>query len=184
MNWIRTALGCVALAGSLPAAAAQDQIVNYREYSPGFASAGQPTEKQLEALRERGFERVVYIAFSDHENALDNEDRLVKSLGMAYLHIPVDWEAPAAGDFYQFAGAMQATPKKQTLLHCQVNFRASAFAFLYRVLYEDVPVAEAKQAMNSVWTPNETWRQLIFDILEENGHSPHCEGCDWGTAED
>lgn len=184
MNWMRTSLACAALAGSLAAGAAEDEIVNYREYSPRFASAGQPTAQQLEALRERGFQRVVYIAFSDHENALENEDRLVKSLGMEYLQIPVDWEAPTAGDFYQFAGAMRSAPEKKTLLHCQVNFRAAAFAFLYRVLYEDVPVAEAKQAMNSVWTPNETWRQLIFEILEENDRSPHCDGCDWSIAGD
>ena len=50
-----------------------------------------------------------------------------------------------------------------------------------RVLYEDVPVADAKADMNSVWQPNETWQALIFGILEENGKSPHCDGCSWET---
>jgi hypothetical protein len=78
-----------------------------------------------------------------------------------------------------FAGLMQRAPENRTLVHCQVNFRASAFSFLYRVLYEDIPVAEAKEDMNSVWVPNATWRQLIFDVLEENGVSPDCENCLW-----
>ena len=98
---------------------------------------------------------------------------------MEYLHIPVDWEAPTASDFYLFAGAMQRSPGKKTLLHCQANYRASAFSFLYRVLYEGVPMATAKRDMDSVWTPNQTWRELIFAVLEENGVSPHCEGCVW-----
>jgi hypothetical protein len=48
------------------------------------------------------------------------------------------------------------------------------------VVYDDVPIAEAKHDMNQRWKPNETWRKLIFDVLEENGRSPDCDGCDWG----
>jgi len=156
-------------------------IRNYKEYSPTFASAGQPTQDQLGELKAAGFERIAYIAFSNSRGAIADEDAVVKELGMDYVHVPVIWEAPTKADFYAFAGAMQRDPDKKTLLHCQANYRASAFAFLYRVLYQGVPVAAAKADMNSIWQPNETWRQLIFDVLEENGVSPHCEGCSWET---
>jgi len=159
-------------------------LVNYREYSARFASAGQPTEAQLAAVRDAGFERIIYVAYSDQPRSLANEDRLVKGLGMEYVHIPVEWGAPTISDFYLFAAAMQSAPQKKTLLHCQVNYRASAFSFLYRVIYEDVPVAEAKADMNSVWTPNETWRDLIFAVLADNDISPECAGCDWTPASD
>ncbi len=158
-------------------------ISNYREYSPSFASSGQPTRKQLELLKVEGFERIVYIAFSNSGKAFADEDVVVKELGMDYVHIPVIWDQPTAADFYAFAGSMQRDADRKTLLHCQVNYRASAFSFLYRVLYEDVPLAEAKADMNSVWQPNETWRNLIFGILEENDKSPHCDGCSWKVDE-
>lgn len=183
MKKLPPAFGVLLLLATAACAAELEDISNYREYSDTFASAGQPTAGQLEALREAGFERVVYIAWTDHRNSLEHEDRLVKSLGMQYLHIPVDWEAPTPADFYLFAGAMQQAPGAKTFLHCQVNYRASAFSFLYRVLHEDVPLAEAKRDMNSVWTPNETWRRLIFTVLEDNGISPYCDGCDWTTEE-
>ena len=167
----------------LPVCAAElADISNYREYSPTFSSSGQPTEEQLELLQEEGFERIVYIAFTNHRNSLANEDVLTKELGLDYVHIPVIWDQPTKSDFYAFAGAMQREPNRRTLLHCQVNFRASAFSFLYRVIYQKVPVAEAKADMNTVWAPNETWRDLLFDILEENGESPHCDGCDWDSG--
>jgi protein tyrosine phosphatase (PTP) superfamily phosphohydrolase (DUF442 family) len=156
-----------------------EDILNYREYSPLFASAGQPTAAQLEAVRDSGFERVIYIAFSNNPNALANEDQLVKALGMDYLHIPVDWNKPTARDFYTFADAMQRDTQMKTLLHCQINARATAFSFLYRVIYEGVSVADAKQDMNTVWKPNEVWRDLIFAVLEENGKSAECDSCDW-----
>lgn len=165
------------------ASAGPGDIVNFREYSPNFASAGQPDAEQLEAARDAGFERVIYIAYSDQERSLANEDRVVKSLGMEYVHIPVEWDAPTASDFALFAAAMQSGEGKKTLLHCQVNYRASAFSFLYRVINEGVPVAQAKADMNSVWTPNETWRALIFSVLENAGISPHCDGCDWSVGE-
>ena len=156
-------------------------ISNYRDYSETFSSSGQPTKKQLQLLKDDGFERIVYIAFSNNGNAFADEDVVVKELGMDYVHIPVIWDQPTASDFYAFAGSMQREPDRKTLLHCQVNYRASAFGFLYRVLYEDVSVVEAKADMNSVWQPNETWQKLIFGILEENGKSPYCDECDWET---
>ena len=161
---------------------AVDEILNYREYSATFASAGQPDAGQLAAAKEAGFERIVYIAFSTDRNALANEDKVVRDLGMDYLHIPVVWDAPTVVDFEIFAAAMQTDPEAKTLLHCQVNMRATAFAFLYRVIYEGVPLAAAKADMNSVWAPDATWRELIFDVLAAHGISPECEGCDWSSG--
>lgn len=167
-----------------PAAAGDlSEIKNYREYSPRFASAGQPDREQIKQLSEAGFERVVYIAFANSKGAIPDEDQLVRDLGMDYFQVPVVWDAPKASDFRLFAAAMQSAPDKKTLLHCQANYRASAFAFLYRVLYRDVPVAEAKADMNSVWKPDGAWKALIFQLLEENGVSPHCEGCDWRSED-
>ncbi len=171
------------LASSVAFAADVDEIVNFRNYSPTFASAGQPTAEQLPAIRDAGFERIVYVAYSDQTRSIANEDRLVKDLGMEYVHIPVDWEAPTAADYQMVAAALRGNASRKTLLHCQVNFRASAFSFLYRVLEEDVDLAEAKADMNSVWTPNATWRDLIFEVLEAAGVSPDCPGCDWTPSE-
>ena len=130
-------------------------------------------------LRDRGFERVVYIAFTNSGKAYSDEDQIVKKLGMDYVQIPVDWDNPRPADFYAFAGSMITGPAKKTLLHCQVNYRASAFSFLYRVIYGNVPVVDAKKDLNSVWQPDETWRNFIFEVLEQNDISPDCEGCDW-----
>lgn len=179
----RSARLLLALVGCLPIntilADQLDDIVNYRKYSATLSSSGQPDVDQLERLHESGFERVVYLAFSDHDGSIPNEDRIVKDLGMDYVQIPVVWDAPSKSDFYAFAGALRREPDKKTLVHCQVNFRASAFSFLYRVLYQGVPIDQSKDDMNTVWVPNDTWRSLIFSILEENDVSPHCDTCLW-----
>jgi hypothetical protein len=64
-------------------------------------------------------------------------------------------------------------------LHCQVNYRASVFSFLYRVIYLGVDMKEAKSDMNSIWKSNETWTKFIFQILEMNKIDPACDQCTW-----
>ena len=156
-------------------------IKNYREYSADFSSAGQPGRERFELLKSEGFERVVYIAFANSEGAISDEDQLVRELGMHYAQVPVIWDAPTKADFDTFAAVMQSAPEKKTLLHCQANYRATVFALLYRVLYLDVPLAKAKSDMNTIWKPDGVWRDLIFEVLQDNGFSPQCEGCDWSS---
>ncbi len=157
-------------------------ILNYYEYSPSFASSGQPTEDQLAELKDRGFQRIVYIAFSDQERSLPAEDRVVKSLGLEYIHIPVDWGAPLESEYEAFARAMAVDPARKTLLHCQANFRASVFSMLYRVLERDVPLKQAKTDMNNVWIPNTVWTNFARSVLEKNNVNPDCDGCDWAPS--
>jgi len=167
----------------LAGAAELADIRNYIEYSPTFASAGQPTREQLDLLPDAGFDRVIYLAFTNGRIAIADEDAIVKELGMDYIHVPVIWDAPTKSDFYTFVGAMQSGMNTRTLLHCAANFRASAFSFLYRVLHEDVPIAAAKADMNKIWTPNQVWTDLILEVLVDNDVSPDCEGCDWSVGE-
>ncbi|MFT6093691.1 MAG: protein tyrosine phosphatase (PTP) superfamily phosphohydrolase (DUF442 family) [Pseudohongiellaceae bacterium] len=156
-----------------------EEIVNFLQYSDNFASSGQPSAEQFAAIAEQGFERIVYIAFTNNQNALPDADQVVKGLGMEYMHVPVTFDNPLPDDFYAFADSMQRNTDKKTLLHCQVNARATAFSFLYRVIHEDISITEAKADMNIVWQPNEVWRDFIFEVLAQNDISPDCEGCDW-----
>jgi protein tyrosine phosphatase (PTP) superfamily phosphohydrolase (DUF442 family) len=158
-------------------------ISNYRQYSELFSSAGQPTALQLEKVEQQGFERVIYLAFTDDHTAIEDEDRVVKQLGMDYVHIPVDWENPTLADFKTFADVMGNENTVKTFLHCQVNFRASSFSFLYRVAIQSAPVLDAKEDLDSVWAPNETWFRFIRTVLADYNLSPACKGCDWGSNE-
>ncbi len=171
----RIAIILCALIGT---AAHAEAPMNYIEYSDKLASAGQPTQAQIESLAKQGFERIFLIAFDDHDTSLSGEDRLVKNQGMDFLQIPVVWNQPKLSDFQLMAAALQISDAK-TLVHCQANYRASAFAFLYRVIYEGIPVAQAKQDMNKIWTPTKTWNDFIFQVLSHHDIDPNCEGCDW-----
>lgn len=160
-----------------------DDIINYKAYSPLFSSAGQPTVEQFSTLKQDGFDKVIYVAYSDHDNSLPNADRLAKKQGLQYVHIPVEWDNPTASDFALIASVLEQDKDARTLLHCQMNFRASAFAMLYRVLYLDVDLAAAKKDMNTVWQPNQVWTDFMRETLRDGGVNPDCESCDWTVPE-
>jgi protein tyrosine phosphatase (PTP) superfamily phosphohydrolase (DUF442 family) len=171
------------LAHSFVVAADLSDASNYRQYSESLSSSGQPTAEQLQDAAEQGFERIVYLAFTDNHSAIEDEDRVVKQLGMDYIHIPIDFDQPTLADFDLFERSMGEIDTAKTLVHCQVNFRASAFSFLYRVLAEDVAILEAKNDLDSVWVPNEVWYLFILKVLEDRGRSHTCDGCDWAEHE-
>lgn len=159
------------------------EISNYRSYNETFASSGQPTALQLELVAKSGFDRVIYLAFTDNETAVEFEDRIVKKLGMEYVHIPIIFHQPTLADFHLFSAVMRQSPDAKTLLHCQINLRASTFSFLHRVINLDVPMFEAKEDLDSVWEPDEVWFRFIQTVLGHHDMSHDCDGCDWGSNE-
>ena len=141
-------------------------LLNEIQYSSNLTTAGQPSEEQFRVLAEAGFQRVIFLAFTDHKNAVKNEDRVAKSAGLEFVHVPVAWDAPTRDDFDTFAAVMRATEK--TLVHCEVNFRASVFGFLYQVTYLGTPAEEAWALLTRIWIPNEIWETFIVSVLTDN----------------
>ncbi len=88
-------------------------------------------------------------------------------------------------DMSEIAGSQSLGDKNsiKTLVHCQVNFRATVFVFLYRVVIEGVSIIEAKKDLDSAWIPNEDWFKFIHSVLKSYKLLHNCEGCDWGEHE-
>ena len=165
------------LAGSLPAradAASSDEdnglnLLNRIDYSPSLTTSGQPTEAELAVIASAGYDRVIFLAFTNHPKAIAQKDYLVRDAGLHFIHIPVGWESPSPEDFAAFAAVMQTFGSGKTLVHCEVNFRASVFGFLYQILYEGADVDEAMSLMQSIWVPNDTWQAFIVRVMNDKG---------------
>jgi protein tyrosine phosphatase (PTP) superfamily phosphohydrolase (DUF442 family) len=85
---------------------------------------------------------------------------------MSYVHIPVNFQAPRSEDFQAFSQVMRAFENRLVFVHCAVNKRVSAFVFLYRVLHQHVPVAEAERDLDAIWEPDEVWSRFIEGQLQ------------------
>jgi protein tyrosine phosphatase (PTP) superfamily phosphohydrolase (DUF442 family) len=142
------------------------QIRAYRSIGPRLGTAGQPTEAQLRSVRDAGFEAVINLALPTSDHALPNEGSIVTGLGMSYVHIPVNFQAPSPRNFEDFRGVMEAFTDRPVFVHCAANMRVSAFVFLYRVLQQGVPRQDAERDLRSIWEPDEVWSRFIEDRLK------------------
>ena len=144
-------------------------LLNRIDYSRSLTTAGQPTEGELALIASAGFDQVIFLAFTNHPKAVAHEDDIVRDQGLQFIHIPVEWESPSTADFAAFAAVMQTFSDGRTLVHCEVNFRASVFGFLYEVLYEGADVDDAMSLMQSIWVPNDTWEAFIVRVMSDKG---------------
>lgn len=138
-----------------------DALLNFARLSPTLLTAGQPTADQFARVREAGCTVVINLAMPTSPGALPNEAELVAAQGMAYVPLPVVWEQPTLDDLARFFAAMQAHAADSVLVHCALNYRASTFTYLYRVLCLHEPEEPARWEMLAVWEPDETWAALI-----------------------
>jgi protein tyrosine phosphatase (PTP) superfamily phosphohydrolase (DUF442 family) len=145
------------------------EIYSFRAVSDKLGTAGQPTAEQFRLVREAGFEAVINLALPTSDNAIANEGSVVTGLGMAYVHIPVDFKAPTSEDFRAFCRVMEAFEERPVFVHCAANMRVSAFVFLYRVLYQKISRSEAEREMHTIWQPDEIWSRFIEKQLQGYG---------------
>jgi protein tyrosine phosphatase (PTP) superfamily phosphohydrolase (DUF442 family) len=147
---------------------AESMGANYVAATDRLHTAGQPSAAALATLAEQGFELVVNLAPPGNQGAVPDEGKLVAEDGPTYVNIPVNWQKPTYEDFDLFSAVMNGARDRKVLVHCQLNMRASAFTFLYRVVHEKVPPDEAMKALSAVWIPRDQWATFTTDVLKRH----------------
>ena len=137
-----------------------ESIYNYLLIDEGLSTSGQPTEAQFRAIAEAGFDRVINLLPADVENALANEPELVRSLGMAYDAVPVNFRGPKESDYQRFAEIMASSENEKRWVHCAANARVSAFIYRYRRNERNEDEALCKTDLDKIWSPVGVWKRL------------------------
>ena len=146
-----------------------NDIYNYRAVDQKLSTSGQPTEEQIASVAREGFSVVINLALhNDPRYSLRDEPGLAKSLGMEYVHIPVQFEAPMENDLLAFFAAMEKYQKQKVLVHCAANMRVTAFLGLYRTIKQHKPIEEAFALMKTIWEPNPIWSSFISAMLAKH----------------
>jgi len=144
-------------------------IYNFLPLTDKLSSSGMPTKEQLTELADAGVQMVINLALPTSEKALPNESALVESLNMSYIGIPVEWDHPTAENLKEFMNAMDVHQGYQVHVHCQANYRATAFITLYRIEHLGWKREEAFKDLHRIWNPDEypIWKKFIEDNLSK-----------------
>ena len=146
------------------------QIYNFLQLSENLFSGGMPNVEQLTDAPTHGVQVVINLAPHDVEHALKNEPELVNSLGMKYINIPVNWSTPTKDGLDKFMDAMDEHKDKIILVHCEANFRASAFVAMYRILRLGWKDEDAFEIMHKIWDEDAfpVWKMFIEGTVKSS----------------
>ena len=147
-----------------------EDIYNFLRHSENLASGGMPKADQLRDAAEQGVEVVINLAPHEVPDALPDEQELVQALGMRYINIPVIWTTPNKDGLDRFLDVMDANRDKRILVHCQANFRATAFIALYRMLRQGWSEEDAMAGMHQIWDEEDypIWKMFIEETLRRS----------------
>jgi protein tyrosine phosphatase (PTP) superfamily phosphohydrolase (DUF442 family) len=144
-----------------------EDIYNFLALSKNLFTGGMPKKEQLADAAQRDVDLVINLAPHSVLDALPNEAELVTSLGMQYINIPVIWNTPTRDGLDRF---MDENKDKRILVHCQANFRATAFVALYRILRQGWSAEESMAGMHQIWDAEDypIWKMFIEENLKRS----------------
>lgn len=128
------------------------QFQNYVPITDNLHTCGQVTEETVVRLKEEGVQTLVSLN-AESEKETDRLRKGTEALGITFVHIPVSWDNPSIQSLEDFFDAMNTNKHTEVLVHCQLNWRASAFVYLYRTLELKESEETAKKALNEIWNP-------------------------------
>ncbi len=138
-------------------------LKNYVQLTSDIGTSGQPKADQFALIAEAGYQTVINLALADSDHAIPSEGSIVTGLGMRYVHIPVQFDAPTQEDLRCFIGIMEALRGTQVWVHCVVNARVSAFLYLYLHHVRGLAAEKARSPVLERWEPkmDAVWRQFL-----------------------
>ncbi|HSL41996.1 MAG TPA: protein tyrosine phosphatase family protein [Anaerolineales bacterium] len=147
-----------------------EEIRNFLSHSENLFSAGMPNQEQLADAARKGVQLVINLAPHTVLDALPGEEELVHSLGMQYINIPVIWNTPTRDGLDRFMDVMDANQEKKILVHCQANFRATAFIAMYRILRLGWKDDKSMEGMHQIWDTEDypIWKMFIEETLKKS----------------
>lgn len=137
------------------------KITNFHFVSNELASSGLLALDDYQHIKQYGFKHVINLIPGDQTE----ERKTVETMGLSYEQIQVDWSEPTLQDFEDFVQLMKSYKEDKIYIHCEANYRASTFVYLYRVTQLGINQEIAKKDLVKIWQPSETWQEFIEKVL-------------------
>lgn len=95
--------------------------------------SGQPTAASLLGFREKGVKTVINLRTETEMQALDfDESKLVESLGMKYINIPIGRDEPSDETISFLMNTIETSSLEPMLMHCASSTRVGYAWAMYR----------------------------------------------------
>lgn len=123
--------------------------------------ASQPSEEDLRTLRAEGFRTVVNLRA--REEWPFDEEAVVASLGLRYVHLPVTAEALSEADFERFEEILADSSAQPVFVHCRSASRVGALWAVYRMRRDGLSLEAALEEGRKVGLSGEALEKVVVD---------------------
>ena len=138
-----------------------ETINNYIKINNNITTSGQPTAQEFEKISKDGFETIINLAVCHSEGRIEDEDKIVSSLGMNYIHIPVEFEDPKQKNLLDFIEILEALQNKKVWVHCIMNYRVTAFMYVFHKYILKTPFDNIDLSILEEWSPDKKWQEIM-----------------------
>ena len=143
-------------------------ISTFAQVESTIACGGTTTPDAIREIKRMGFKTVVNLRLATEPGALvDEEGAIVRSLGMTYVHLPFNIQAPDPKLVENFIAAVAGPANTPAYVHCAAGGRAAALWMIKRVKADGWTQAAALEEANALGL-NDRLRPFALNHLKAN----------------
>jgi uncharacterized protein (TIGR01244 family) len=145
-------------------------INNFKQLSPEIATAGQPSDADLKALKDAGFKTILNLR-PPAEGSLEEKPK-VESLGMTYVNIPITPDTITEEKIQLFSEVVGDASNKPLLIHCASANRVGGLWYIHRRLKEGAPEEKSLSEAHDIGLTSPALEQIVRDHVEKHKTKP------------
>jgi uncharacterized protein (TIGR01244 family) len=140
-------------------------IPNAKSAADRLLTGGQPTEEHLQQAKDSGVKVVVNLRTKAEENEYATEAAKVESLGMKYVHLPIDGKQGDGLNEENARKLAELVAEKPALVHCTSGERVGALFALKAFYVDKLPAEEALKVGKASGMTKPSIEKLVTDIM-------------------
>jgi uncharacterized protein (TIGR01244 family) len=144
-------------------------VTNYTRVDAVVACGGATETGALEGLKKDGFKAVINLREASEAGAnIEDNAAKAKALGLNYIHIPINGQAPQPRSVDDFLAAVSNKANHPVFIHCGSANRVGAVWLVKRVLQDGWTVEKATEEAKMIGLRSAPLEQFALKYIEEH----------------
>jgi uncharacterized protein (TIGR01244 family) len=140
-------------------------IPNAKSAVDQILTGGQPTEEHLQQAKDNGVKVVVNLRTEAEEDAYATEAAKVASLGMKYVHLPIEGKTGDGLNEENARKLAELLAEKPALVHCTSGERVGALFALKAFYVDKLPADAALEVGKANGMTKPSIEKLVTDVM-------------------
>lgn len=142
---------------------------NFTKVDAVVACGGATDTAALEGLKNDGFKAVINLRQASEPGAnIEENAARAKALGLTYIHIPFNGQAPESKTVDDFLAAVNHKANQPVFIHCGSANRVGAVWLVKRVLQDGWPVEKATEEAKLIGLRSAPLEQFALKYIQEH----------------